>query len=63
MAAKLKTMTYAEKRDALFMLGVRVRSWLRGHPDTPADADRYVVDASIPLEELTGAATLFSASR
>jgi hypothetical protein len=50
MAAKLEHMSYAEKRDALFMIGVRVRSWPKGHPDTPDDADRYIVEASIPLD-------------
>jgi site-specific DNA recombinase len=49
-AASLGTMGYEERRQALYMLDVRVTVWPVGHPECPSDAERYVVDASIPVE-------------
>lgn len=49
-AESLETMGYEERRQALYMLDVRVSVWPVGHPDRPADADRYVVEASVPVD-------------
>src|SRR5262245_16109336 len=50
VAAKLPLTTYQDRRHALVMLGVRVRVWPKDHPDRPADADRYVIEANVPLD-------------
>lgn len=49
-AAQLGEMDYARRREAVYMLGVEVTVWPKEHPDTPADVDRYLIEASIPLD-------------
>lgn len=44
VASRVDILTYTQKRDALYALGVRVTVWRRDHNP------RYVVEANIPLD-------------
>lgn len=50
VAKRIEHLSYEERREAVFMLGVKVNVWPKSHPDKPDDVQRWEVQASIPLD-------------